>query len=54
MSAESSAAGDAARHMLASESGGAPPAEARRASGEGGEANSRASRASRGRTRGVF
>jgi ATP-binding cassette subfamily F protein 3 len=43
--------GDAASGILASESGGAPPAEVRRASGAGGEANSRARTPSRGRTR---
>ena len=46
-------AGDAARHMLASESGGAAPAEVQEAKDGGGEANSRASTPSRGRTRGV-
>jgi len=44
-------AGDAASGIPASESGGAPPAEERRARGTGGEANSRAGTPSRGRTR---
>src|SRR6185503_2988048 len=50
---EGGAAGDAASGILASESGGAPPAEERRANGTGGEANSRARSPSRGRTRGA-
>jgi len=44
-------AGDAARGIPASESGGAPPAEERRARGAGGEANSLAGTPSHGRTR---
>ncbi|HEY6204451.1 MAG TPA: ABC-F family ATP-binding cassette domain-containing protein [Candidatus Limnocylindria bacterium] len=44
-------AGDAASGIPARESGGAPPAEERRARDAGGEANSRAGTPSRGRTR---
>lgn len=51
VSAAAGRAGDAARGNPARESGGAPPAEERRARGPGGEANSRAGTPSRGRTR---
>ena len=51
VSAADGRAGDAARGIPARESGGAPPAEERRARGAGGEANSRAGTPSRGRTR---
>jgi ATP-binding cassette, subfamily F, member 3 len=51
LSAGAGWAGDAARGMLASGSGGAPPAEERQARASGGEANPRPSTPSRGRTR---